>query len=187
MSESSDAISFKALREYCKELGLTSVTIGMPVDEMIAQARKTENPRAWLAALSNAPPEDDEDSIREAHAEAAYTDPPAVAASIPSCDLVPHEPDPIPQSIPFTLIGSDLIAVVLPISREQPVGYLEREMRLDLRLGPAASIAFRRLWKALDQNNTRLKCGKHVGSSRADVVRWVFEQVADAIATKGGV
>lgn len=181
MSESSEAISFKALREYCKELGLTSAAIGISIDDMIAQARKTDNPRAWLAALSNAPPEDDEDSIRDVHADA-----PAVAAAIPSCDLVPREPDSVPQYTSATLIGSDLITVVLPISREQPVGYLEREMRLDLRLGPAASIAFRRLWKALDQNNVRLKCGKHIGSSRADVVRWVFEQLSDAIASKEG-
>jgi hypothetical protein len=77
--------------------------------------------------------------------------------------------------------GIHTIALAVPIHDEEPVGYLEREMHLDVRLDPDASRAFRRLWRALDTQNARLTTGRHVGKSRADVVRWVFEQLARAM------
>jgi hypothetical protein len=52
---------------------------------------------------------------------------------------------------------------------------------VELRLSPQASVAFRRLWQALDASNARLADGKHVGQNRAHVVRWVFERIAAAI------
>lgn len=252
--------SHKALRDYCRQLGLTAASTGQSIDRLIGQAKQTDDPRAWLAAFSDAPPDDETPRPSPAIAPAAagpiVDRPPAetpvgAPADLIELDSIPTREDvraeltregeqarlkdgevvcgkhgelidPLrigPASVPTTqavrpelMRYSELsrqtleqvaayhglpraalgepdpegpairtIAIELPISDEEPVGYLEREMHLDVRLDPAASRAFRRLWKALDAQNARLQSRRHVGKSRADVVRWVFEQLALAL------
>jgi hypothetical protein len=187
-----NSISFKALREYCQQLGLTPATTGQPIDRLIGQARQTDDPRAWLAALSNAPPEEDAETRRGGDAEKM---PPAAPGDLVEPESIPtHEslrqtlPSPSPR-LPISMQAHLLdvaaaiqtVALTVPIADDEPSGYLEREMHLDVRLDAAASRAFRRLWKALDGQNARLTTGRHVGKSRADVVRWMFEQLATAL------
>jgi len=228
-----DDNSHKALREYCKQLGITPATTGQSIDRLIGQARQTDNPRAWLAALGNAPPEDEptkpstvdpsqlvepasipsREEIRAALArdgeifispQGTLVDPLRVQVLTPDksfaeaarhtmeqlavfhgqtpAQLVNGNP-PAEEARPESAVRS--IRVALPIADGEPVGYLEREMHLDVRLDREASTAFRRLWKALDAQNARLTSGRHVGRSRADVVRYVFEQLALAMQQEG--
>jgi hypothetical protein len=185
----------KALREYCRQLGLTEARTGQPIDRLIALARSMEDPRAWLAALSDVPPE------TEAARTARQPVPPEVLAVLHCPDVESAKCrdgevfldsegkviDPMriklrPTAAPgSSRCSSRRVSLSIPVSDEEPVGYLEHEMHLDVRLDPAASRAFRRVWSALDAENERLFAGRHVGTNRANVVRWIFEQLAGVL------
>jgi hypothetical protein len=193
----------KALRKYCQQLGITPATTGQSIDELILQARKADDPRAWLAALSDAPPEEESTSRDPGKPRLNPADL-VEPASVPTRETIAKDilnpaakPKPATTLTPSPRIKPGVtmspppppprpvavrsITLALPISSEDPVGYIEREMHLDVRLDPAASRAFRRIWNALDAQNVRVKSGRHVGKSRADVVRWVFEKLAEVI------
>jgi hypothetical protein len=189
----------KALRRYCQQIGVTPEKTGQPIETLIALARNMDDPRAWLAALIDAPPE--EEPAKSISREISRPNPADLVepASVPTRETIAKDlrvnvsaREGVPRKItPGITMAQPVgpphaatvraISLALPISDEEPVGYLEREMHLDVRLDPAASRAFRRLWNALDAQNARVKNGRHVGRSRADVVRWVFEQLAAVI------
>jgi hypothetical protein len=183
---------FKSLRKYCQELGITPATTGQTIDQLVAQARKADDPRAWLAAIADAPPEEDGGETR-GHGDAerlsaspllrvpaspAAPKPAAPSSPLPAPRSTP-KPPPRPAKPPAEI---HCFKIFVPVSSEEPEGYLEREMHLDVKLDRQASCAFRRLQAALNQTNARLGNGRHVGRSRADVVRWVFERLAKTLA-----
>ena len=169
MSESDNSISFKALREYCRELGLTAAAIGMTIDEAIAQARKTDDPRAWLAVMSDAPPEEegDRDQVSGVSEDSSLT------------PVLEH--DPLVQQ----LSPSEALAIVkvsLPVSTEMPVGYIFDRTHIEIALKRDAAMAFIKLRTALNKSNARLANGRHVGESNAKTVEWLMERIAAALA-----
>lgn len=174
MTEVNDT-SVNALRKYCRELGITAATTGRSIDQLIAQARASDDPRAWLAALSDAPPgeETEPPAVTEVVKLPAEEKPAAAAATQHRTDWSDRS-DPSDELI-------NLVALSVPVSDDEPEGYLEREMHLDVRLGREASGAFRRLQRALNLTDARLSNGRHVGNSRADVIRWVFERLATTL------
>jgi len=172
---SEDTTSVKALRKYCQELGITTATTGKSIDVIIAQARTCEDPRAWLAALSDAPPE-------ENTAPPAVQEPPQIAEPPAPRTAQPPRPAARPAAKPPAKPEHwRAVAITVPVSDDEPEGYLEREMHLDVRLDRGASAAFRRVQKALNLSNARLANNRHVGNSRADVVRWLFERLATTL------
>ena len=166
---SNDSVSFKALREYCKELGLTGATIGMSIDEMIAQARKTDNPRAWLAALVDAPPDED-----------LADEPAAVTVAVAEA--------PPPRAVACGIANTRMLDLRIPISLDEcPAGMLSNlnsyGKKVDVNLQGVPAMAFWALQDALNRGNVRLHGphGPHVGASWANVLRWLCYEIAAAI------
>jgi hypothetical protein len=69
------------------------------------------------------------------------------------------------------------VLVEIPLAPPRAVGYCPRRFHLEVHLGAREAETFRGIQTALDESHARLKSGKVV-QSRADVCRWLFEQIA---------
>lgn len=77
------------------------------------------------------------------------------------------------------------VVITLPIAALRPGAYQSRNWVADIRATEnQQAIALERLFVGLDYAHAKLKSGRPI-SSRPDVIRWLGEQIADAIAGLG--
>lgn len=86
---------------------------------------------------------------------------------VPAIGLPEAAPTPAQQTV---------AVLSIPLSPRPAAGYCPRRFHLEVHLGPREADAFRALQNALDEHHARLRGGKVV-QSRADVCRWLFEQI----------
>ncbi len=67
--------------------------------------------------------------------------------------------------------------IFVPVDDEEADGYVSTH--LELRLSADQARGLHRLWRALNKRDDRTLNGKHV-QSRADAVRWLLEEIANA-------
>jgi hypothetical protein len=91
---------------------------------------------------------------------------------------LPNGPEVEPPAEPaVTKTAERTVRIDVPIADTPQTGYRSRRFHVEVHLGHKEAIAFRGIQAALDARHARLAGGRVV-QSKADVVRWMFEQIA---------
>ncbi len=151
----SKPVSWAKLREEVHRLGITEQSAGRPLDELIRQARREEDPLGFLAMY--APPGNDE-------ARMTNDEPTAV------------------ESRRIRTISIEI--PILEPTAAMYDGRAHVNRHLDARVPRPLGVAYRCIFDALHEQGARLDNGRYV-NNYSDAIRWLLEQVGEKMGSSG--
>lgn len=105
--------------------------------------------------------------------------PPPVGLPTPRAVDAEPQPQPQPQAVASESIERT-VTIAVPLVPTAAAGYVPHRFHLEVQLDRKTAVAFCQLQTALDRRHARLAAGKIV-QSRADVCRWLLEQIATPV------